>query len=276
MNASELLPQQIIDAKKLEYFTRNPLKLNDQAKEQETDEDGDTGHSYETPQIFIEQLFGLYSNGTIDDKSIKDQVNLMIFAGNDTSALTLAHAIVLLAMHPHVQEKAVEEVDRVYGDAAIDAPSTYEHVTKLAYVEQVIRETLRLYPVAPYLLRQCTADTQISECVVPRGSTVIVSLYSMHRDRDVWGPNANEFDPNHFHPTQMNKRSPNAFAPFSLGQRNCIGMRYAYISMKIILATLLRQFTFSTNLKMSDISTKFEITLKFVCGDIVKVERRFK
>lgn len=238
------------------------------------DENDENGPSYEKPQIFINKLFRLHAQGGIDDKSIHDQVNLMIFAGNDTSALTIAHAVLLLAIHPEIQERATAEVDQVYGDTPIDAPTTYDQVTKLLYIEQVIRETMRLYPIAPFIFRLCQADTKISECTVPRGTAVVVSVYTMHRNPDVWGPRANEFDPDHFHPDKTSARNPNSFASFSLGPRNCIGMQYANISMKIMLATMLRHFRFSTHLKMKDIQPKIEITLKFACGNLVKVERR--
>lgn len=258
---------QIIEARKIEYFKNNPKRLESTAVDEPKKDDG-------SPQIFIDQLFRLYSKGMIDDKSIKDQVNLMIFAGNDTSGLTISHTILMLAMHPRVQQRVFDEIDRVYANTPLDAPTTYEHITQLTYLEQVIRETLRLYPVAPYLLRFCKEDTKISKCVIPRGATVIVSLYTMHRNKEIWGENAGDFDPDHFSVEQMSKRDPNAFAPFSLGPRNCIGMRYAYLAMKIILATVLRHYKFTTHLQMTDLSTKFEITMKFVCGDLVMVQRR--
>lgn len=94
------------------------------------------------PQIFIDQLFRLYSKGLIDDKGIKDQVNLMIFAGNDTSGLTISHTILMLAMHPEIQQRVFDEIDRVYANTPLGAPTTYEHITQLTYLEQVIRETL--------------------------------------------------------------------------------------------------------------------------------------
>lgn len=259
---------QIIEARKIEYFKNNPQKFDGTGGDDDLDMDDGS------PQIFIDQLFRLYSKGMVNDKNIKDHVNLMIFAGNDTSGLTVSHAILLLAMHPHIQEQVFDEIDRVYANTPLGAPSTYEHITQLNYLEQVIRETLRLYPVAPYLLRFCKEDTKISKCVIPRGATVIVSLYTMHRNKEIWGDDADDFNPDHFSVEQMSKRNPNAFAPFSLGPRNCIGMRYAYMAMKVILATVLRHYKFTTHLKMSDITTRFEITMKFVCGDVVKVHRR--
>lgn len=266
----ERLPQQVINARKVKYFENHPTTV----ERDESDESPDDQESYATPQIFIDKLLRLYSKGLIDDKAIKDQVNLMIFAGNDTSGLTLSHAAVLLGMHPEVQQRVFDEVDRVFEGLPLDAPVTPEHLLKLTYVEQVIRETLRLFPAAPYMLRFCKADTPISKCTIPRGAIVIVSLYTMHRNKEIWGEDADEFNPDHFSAEQMSKRNPSAFAPFSLGPRNCIGMRYAYISMKIMLATLMRHYRFSTDLKLSDIKLRFEITMKFVCGDMVKVERR--
>lgn len=267
MNGSERLPQEIIDARKVEFFK----KRSTANVEHKTDADVD---EFSSPQIFIDQLFELYAKGAIDDRAIKDQVNLMIFAGNDTSALTLSHAVVLLAMHPDIQRRAAAEVDRVLIDENVSI--TYDHVTQFVYIEQVLRETLRLFPVAPYLLRFCTADTQISRCIIPRGATIIVSLMTMQRNKAIWGDDADQFNPDHFCVEEMSKRNPNAFAAFSLGPRNCIGMRYALISMKIMLASLLRQFKFTTHLTMDDIKTKFEITLKFECGDVVQVTRRQK
>lgn len=188
--------------------------------------------------------------------------------------MTLSYAILLLAIHPEYQERAFAEVDEVFQDLQSDDKLTYDHVTKLEFVEQILRETLRLNPIAPYILRWCREDTKIRDCIIPRDTTVIVNLYTMHRREDIWGSSANEFNPNRFHPDEVKKRNPHAYAPFSLGPRNCIGMRYSYIGMKVILATLLHNFRFTTNLKMSDVRMRYEITLKNVRGNMIRVQRR--
>lgn len=123
-------------------------------------------------------------------------------------------------MHPEYQERAFAEVDRVFQDAPCDEKITYDHVTKLEFIEQILRETLRLNPVAPYVLRWCREDTKIRDCTIPRSTTVIVNLYTMHRREDIWGPTANEFNPDRFHPNEVKNRNPHAYAPFSLGPRN--------------------------------------------------------
>lgn len=179
-------------------------------------------------------------------------------------------------MHPNIQERAFDEVNGVFNELPPGNQLTYEHIMKLEYIEQIIRETLRLNPVAPYLLRLCEEETKINDCIIPRATTVIINLYTMHRRADIWGANANDFDPDRFHPNEMKKRNPSAFAPFSLGPRNCIGMRYSYIAMKCVLATLISNFRFTTNLKMHDIQMRYEITLKNVSGNMVRVEKRIK
>lgn len=178
-------------------------------------------------------------------------------------------------MHPEIQEKAIIEVDSVMKDvASADKHLSYDDLLKLEYVEQILKETLRLNPVAPYLLRRCTEDTKIQDCTIPRDTTIIVNLYTMHRREDIYGSDAEEFNPDRFHTDEARKRNPNAFAPFSLGSRNCIGMRYSYIAMKIILATLIWHYRFTTNLKMDDIRMRYEITLKNITGNMVQIEKR--
>lgn len=123
-------------------------------------------------------------------------------------------------MHPKYQDRAFAEVAGVFQDMS-DEKLTYEHVTKLEFIEQILRETLRLNPVAPYVLRWCKEDTKIRDCIIPRDTTIIVNLYTMHRRQDIYGSNANEFNPDRFHPDEVKKRNPHAYAPFSLGPRNC-------------------------------------------------------
>lgn len=240
-------------------------------------EDENDENFYKTPQIFIDQLLRLHNKGIIDDKAIKDQVNLMLLAGTDTSAISTAHVILMLAMHPAVQDRVMEEINRVYSDVPVSAgsSSTYEHIRQLTYMEQVIKESLRLFPIAPFLMRHCRADTKTRHCIIPASATVIVSAHNIHRNPDIWGPNANEFDPEHFEASQMNARGKNTFLSFSRGPRDCIGMRYALISMKTMLVALLRRYKFSTHLKMEDIAMKFEIFTKLVSGDMVEVEERY-
>lgn len=98
------------------------------------------------------------------------------------SALTLSCAILFLAIHPEVQERAAAEADRVFADLAFDEELAYKHTTRLEYIDQVLKETLRLNPVFPYLPRLCTEDTKIREdLTIPADSAILVNLFTMHR-----------------------------------------------------------------------------------------------
>jgi cytochrome P450 len=97
-------------------------------------------------------------------------------------------------------------------------------------------------------------------------------VISLHRRKDVWGDNVDKFDPEHFAPNV--ERHPYAYLPFSGGPRICIGYKYANMAMAIVLVHLLRNFRFTTNLKLDELKWDFCITLRLANKHMVKVERR--
>lgn len=183
-------------------------------------DDDDEERQFETPQIFIERLIRLRNRGIISDQEIRDQVHLIIFAGQDTSSYTISMSLLLLAMHPKIESRVMEELDAVF---PVDCDLTMDHVNKLVYLEQVIKETLRLYPVAPLLLRHCTDDTHLRHFTIPKDTEVVILVSSAHRRNDIWGEDADEFNPDHFDKEVSSKRNPFAFMAFSNGPRNCLG-----------------------------------------------------
>lgn len=103
---------------------------------------------------------------------------------------------------------------------------------------------------------------------------VMISILTAQRRKDIWGIDADEFKPERFSKDSPSNRNPYAFMAFSGGSRNCLGQRFAYISIKIILAKLFRKYRFSTHLKMEDIKFQLEITCKPINGILVDVEER--
>lgn len=182
---------------------------------------------YTRPQTITDAIYRHVLSGAVDEKTLKDHIHMMLFAGNDTSSVAMSHILVMLAIHQDVQERVVDEVNRVLSNTPMDAPLTYESIEQLTYMERVIRETLRLYPVGPYLARECTEDTKISKCVIPAGANVIVSVYSLQRRCDVWGPDAEKFDPDRFERSRMESLPPASFLAFSRGARDCLGTNQA-------------------------------------------------
>lgn len=102
----------------------------------------------------------------------------------------------------------------------------------------------------------------------------MLSFHYLHRNKEVWGPNADCYDPDNFLPEKIAARHAYSYLPFSAGPRNCIGIKYAWISMKIMLSAIMRQYKFSTHLRLENIVTKFGVTLKIDNGHFVTVERR--
>lgn len=150
----------------------------------------------------------------------------MIIAGNETSGLTISYAILMLAMHPDIQERAFEELKSLYDSP--DEYSSYERIQQLTYLDCVLKEVMRMFPVAPFIVRCCIANTKLRTFTIPKDALVMVSLYNLHRREDIWGVDADVFNPDHFSPEQSIGRDPFAFLPFGGGPRNCIGSYFAH------------------------------------------------
>lgn len=162
---------QICDAKKLEFIVENKL-YNRKISE-------DSMETYKTPQVLIDQLLELCFSGKLDEKIIRDQVETIVIAGNETTALSLSYIILLLAMYPEVQDRVYQELHSVFDDQ--DEIMTYDHIQRLPYLDRVIKEGMRLLPVVPFIMRTATADTQISNCTIPKNAFILMSIFNLHR-----------------------------------------------------------------------------------------------
>lgn len=164
---------QICDVKKEEFITECKINRRKIAE--------DSAESYKTPQVLIDQLLELYFTGKLDEKIIRDQVETIVIAGNETTALSLSYIILLLAMHTDVQDKVYDELHEVFNDQ--DETITYEHIQRLPYLDRVIKEGMRLLPVVPFIMRTARTDTQISNCIIPKEAFILISIYNLHRVR---------------------------------------------------------------------------------------------
>ncbi len=173
------------------------------------------------------------------DLQLRDEALTMLMAGHETTANALAFAFYLLSRHPEIARKVEQEVDAVLGD---DAPSM-EDTRKLVYTGQVLHEAMRLYPPVWAIGRVPSEDDVIGGHRIPKGSFIFISQWGMHRHPDHWvRPEA--FDPDRWHPDQP-KPDRFVYFPFSRGQRQCIGDRFAEMEALIVLAMLVRRFRFA-------------------------------
>ncbi|NWW77824.1 CP3A9 protein, partial [Climacteris rufus] len=210
-----------------------------------------------------------HSYKALTDTEVLAQAFIFILAGYEPTSNTLSFLAYELAVHPDVQQKLVEEIDTVLPNKA---PLTYDAIMKLEYLDMTVNETLRRYPLGGRIERTCKRDVEINGVTIPKGTVVIIPPYIMHHNPEYW-PNPEEFRPERFSKDNKESRDPYTFLPFGAGPRNCIGMRFALLTLKVAITSLLQHFTFQTcketqiPLKLSSkglLTPEKPITLKLV------------
>ena len=178
----------------------------------------------------------------LDDVNIRYQINTFLIAGHETTSGMLSCAIYALLKHPEVLKKAYDEVDRVLG-GDINVKPTYQQVTQLTYITQILKEALRLWPPAPaYGVTPLSDEVIGGKYKLKKDTFVLVHVLALHRDPNVWGPNPDAFDPENFSREAEAKRPINAWKPFGNGQRACIGRGFAMHESALALGMILQRF----------------------------------
>ncbi|XP_052368256.1 cytochrome P450 3A27 isoform X2 [Oncorhynchus keta] len=177
----------------------------------------------------------------LTDHEILSQAMIFIFAGYETSSSTMSFLAYNLATNPHVMTKLQEEIDTVFPNKA---PIQYEALMQMDYLDCVLNESLRLYPISPRLERVAKKTVEINGIVIPKDCVVLVPTWTLHRDPEIWS-DPEEFKPERFSKENKEPIDPNTYMPFGAGPRNCIGMRFALIMIKLAMVEILQSFTFS-------------------------------
>ncbi|CAF4004958.1 unnamed protein product [Rotaria sp. Silwood1] len=165
-----------------------------------------------------------------------------LIAGYETTSTALAYACYVLATNPNEQRKLQEHIDTHFNPTTEHENPSYEVIAEMDYLDMFIRETLRMYPTAPSVVhRQNVEEFHISNIgTIPVGTLITANMYSLHFNPNLWGP----VDPHTFYPERfVTKRHPLAWIPFGIGPRNCVGMRFALIEMKVVLVRLLKIYS---------------------------------
>lgn len=180
-------------------------------------------------------------------------------------------------MFPDIQQKVYEEIN--YIDSLIDNDPTkidIKILDKLEYTNQVILESLRLFSSSTIIGRYTTGDVKIKSrnLVIPKGVFLVIGFSMLHRNEKYWGPNAAKFDPENFSKENIRNRHPNAFIAFSGGPRNCVGLKFADLSMKMLVYKILKAYKLETDEKFEDIRCEFHLLMKKVGGWYIKISPR--
>ncbi|KAF8661694.1 hypothetical protein HU200_056642 [Digitaria exilis] len=175
-------------------------------------------------------------------QEIVDECKTFFFAGQDTTSHLLTWTMFLLSRYPEWQDKLREEVLTECGDE-LPNPDT---VTKLKLVNMVLLESLRLYSPVVFIRRAAGSDIQLGSIRVPTGTQLSIPIALLHRDKDVWGHDADEFNPARFEHgvSKAAPNHPNALLSFSQGPRACIGQNFAMLEARIGIAMILQRFSF--------------------------------
>jgi len=173
----------------------------------------------------------------LSDEQIRDEAITLITAGHETTAVSMTYTAFLLAQHPAVERQLIEELDSVLDG---DRPTMTE-LQDLTYTEQVIRESMRLYPPVPRIVREATASDTISGYEVPAGSEIRMYQWIVHRDPQ-WYADPLAFEPSRW-TTEFEQSLPRlAYFPFGAGPRRCIGDRFAMFEAKLLLAMIYQRY----------------------------------
>lgn len=165
------------------------------------------------------------------DEALRDELMTLLLAGHETTATALAWTIHRIATEPGVRDRVRDELDQVTGGREFDPAD----VARLEYLDGVIKETLRLNPVIPDVMRILGSPARIGGLDLPAGIGVAPNIHAAHRRPDVW-PDPERFDPHRFIGARPN---PYSFFPFGGGLRRCLGMAFAMHELRVVLATIL-------------------------------------
>ncbi|GBN49660.1 Cytochrome P450 4C1 [Araneus ventricosus] len=198
--------------------------------------------------------------GELGEEDIREEVDTFALAGHETVSTTIIWTLYLIGLHPEIQAKIHEELDRVFG-GDFARPISEEDLSQLQYLERVLKETNRLCPAVPLFGRNIPETTEICGQTLPKGTSCIVLTYFLHRDEEVF-PNPEKFDPDRFSPEKCLKIPELAYVPFGAGPRNCIGQRFALMEIKTLVSSILRNFTIESLDPRDKILSFIYITLR--------------
>ncbi|XP_034238370.1 probable cytochrome P450 4s3 isoform X2 [Thrips palmi] len=245
--------------------------LTKEMKEGVLDADNNDEIGTKKRKMFIDHLLTMHLQGEdLSEKDIFDEVNTFMFEGHDTTMTSVCFTLFLLATHPEVQDRVAEEARSVGGT------STSAQLGELKYLEAVIKESLRLYPSVPLYSRHAHDEFKLpSGYTVPAGATLLINAYLMHH-REEYFKDPSAFKPERFlsGSSEESSRHHFSYVPFSAGYRNCIGQRFAMLSMKATLARLVSKFRFLPDSADPKLDLDVQVVLVSKSGLPLVVERR--
>ncbi|CAJ0962321.1 unnamed protein product, partial [Mesorhabditis belari] len=202
------------------------------------------------------------------EEEVVMQCFVFLLAGFDTTSSALSYSTWYLAKHPQIQRRLQEEIDQVYGEEEI----SYDGLGELKYMDCVLKETLRLNPLGTVVVsRVAGQDLELAGVQLKKGDQIQVDAYSLQRDKEIWGDDAEEFNPDRW--LNLTVEQKEADLSFGAGPRQCVGMRLANIEQKVAFARILQEYDFVSGPnteKELDLAGWITVSPKSVTVDIRK------
>lgn len=198
-------------------------------------------------------------NGTgMTDEQARDEAATLFRAGHDTTAAGLAWIWYLLALHPDVEARLLEEIDTVLQSRT----ATYADLPHLRYTDMVVKESLRLYPPVWALFgRETTTEVELGGYILPAGAQVLILPWGIHRNPRFF-ENAEQFNPERFAADRIGALVPDSYLPFGMGPHVCIGASFATMQMVLTVATVLQQFRLQLAPKQSVVEPEAHVAIR--------------
>ncbi|KAI0523551.1 hypothetical protein KFK09_005946 [Dendrobium nobile] len=181
-------------------------------------------------------------NESISLDDIIDECKTFYFVGQETTSMMLSWTSFLLALNPEWQEKIRLEILQLFRDRKRLTSEDFSAIAKLRKMTMVINESMRLYPPVLAIFRTVAQDCKVGNVLLPKGMQIQISTLVLHHNRNIWGEDAQLFLPERF---AGNISGGDAFFPFGVGPRICVGQGLAMLEAKLALAMILQRYSFT-------------------------------
>jgi len=196
----------------------------------------------------------------LDDYQLRALVFTFLFAGHETTGVSMSWTLYELAKYPQIQEKIRKEANEVLGDGT---EITWAKLDELQYLSNVIKESMRLHPVVSQVGRESAQDDTLGGYHIPANTHLLIGVHVIHHSEKYW-PDPETFKPERFENLTQEQESLVRYIlmPFSFGPRICIGNKLAMAEMRLVLASLLQKFIFSPVPGFPEVKPKMSLTSK--------------
>ncbi|KAM0277815.1 hypothetical protein ACHAQH_005519 [Verticillium albo-atrum] len=243
LNDNRLIRQMLLG--KLQIQKRNFLQRKMRAQEGVVDQGRDL------LSFILEDHQLAPTEGDWDDKELLDFVLNFIAGGHETIGTALMWASHVLSTRSDVQAQLYDEVKSLYQEKPEGWKPQYAEIEGLRYLNNFVRELLRVYSPAIFLPREASEDVTLSGTLIPKGTMLVIVPAVTHFNKEIWGSNAEAFRPERWDERgekseKTSSSDPYAFAPFLHGPRGCIGKAFALVAMKVMIIEMVQEFGFTT------------------------------